>query len=79
MNSQNDFYNLCFEILKAFQQVPKIVSVLKDIQDGLEYERNFPQALESFFIQKTKLFHILEKFALETSLMPLKMKKEAWL
>ena len=61
MNGQNDFYNLCFEILKAYQQIPEIVSVLKDIQDGLEYERNFPQTLESFFIQKNEIISYIRK------------------
>ena len=58
---QNEFYNLCFEILKASQYIPEIVPVLKDIQDGREFERNFPQTIETFFIHKNEIISYIRK------------------
>ncbi len=61
MNIQKSFYELCYEILQNSQNFADVASVVKDIQDGLEYERNFPQTLETFFIQKNEIISYIRK------------------
>ena len=47
---QKDFYDFCYEILLRASEIPNILSILKDIQDGYSYKNNFPRTEIDFLL-----------------------------
>ena len=57
----NQFYDVCLNILLGEQNVPEVLSTLADIKEGLEKERNFPRTQLDFIIYSGEIISYIQK------------------
>lgn len=57
----NQFYDICLNILLGEQNIPEVLSTLADINEGVEKERNFPRTPLDFFSRKEDIISYIQK------------------
>ena len=62
MNKQ--FIDICYEILSHYLQFPDVADTYKNINDGLNYQMNFPQNDIDFLAKKSEIISYIEKVRL---------------
>ena len=61
MNMYNSFINLCYEVLSKYLHFPDVADTWRDIQDGLNKMKNFPQDYTSFMQTKSEIISYIKK------------------
>lgn len=60
----NNFYNICYEIMSHYLHFPDVLDTYKSICDGLYYQNNFPWNMSDFAYQKGEIISYIEKVRL---------------
>lgn len=61
MNMYNSFINLCYDVLSKYLHFPDVADTWRDIQDGLNKMKDFPQDYTIFMQTKSEIISYVKK------------------